>query len=240
MSWSWKLGRVAGIPVYVHWTFSILIAWVVVNSWLKSGDVGSVAIAVGFIIAVFACIVFHELGHALTARRFGVRTSDITLLPIGGVARLERIPERPWQELLIALAGPAVNVVIVAILGLLGVRFPQISPANPELKAGEFLPILMMFNAFMAAFNMLPAFPMDGGRVLRALLALRLPYARATRLAASVGQVMAIFFGLWGLTVSNPFLLLIAIFVWIGAEGEAAGVEERACCSRAWPCARRC
>jgi Zn-dependent protease/CBS domain-containing protein len=227
MSWSWKLGRIAGIPVYVHWTFSILIAWVVVNSWLKSGDVGSVAVAVGFMIAVFTCIVFHELGHALTARRFGVRTSDITLLPIGGVARLERIPERPWQELLIALAGPAVNVVIVAILGLLGVRFSQISTINPEVKASEFLPILMMFNTFMAAFNMLPAFPMDGGRVLRALLALRLPYARATRLAASVGQVMAIFFGLWGLTVSNPFLLLIAIFVWIGAEAEAAGVEER-------------
>jgi Zn-dependent protease/CBS domain-containing protein len=227
MSWSWKLGRIAGIPVYVHWTFSILIAWVVVNSWLKSGDVGSVAISVGFIIAVFTCIVFHELGHALTARRFGVRTSDITLLPIGGVARLERIPERPWQELLIALAGPAVNVVIVAILALLGVRFPHMSAAKPELKASEFLPIIMMFNTFMAAFNMLPAFPMDGGRVLRALLALRLPYTRATRLAASVGQVMAIFFGLWGLTISNPFLLLIAIFVWIGAEGEAAGVKER-------------
>ena len=116
MSWSWKLGRIAGIPVYVHWTFSILIAWVIINSWLHTGSVPAALVAVIFIIAVFACIVFHELGHALTARRFGVDTSDITLLPIGGVARLQRIPERPSQELLIALAGPAVNVVIVAVL----------------------------------------------------------------------------------------------------------------------------
>ncbi len=169
MSWSWKLGRIAGIPVYVHWTFSILIAWVIVSSWLKSGDLARVVVAVGFIVFVFACIVLHELGHALTARRFGVRTSDITLLPIGGVARLERIPERPYQELLIALAGPAVNVLIVAAFALLGVRFPVIAAASPDLNAAQFFPVLMMFNAFMAGFNMLPAFPMDGGRVLRAL-----------------------------------------------------------------------
>ncbi len=227
MSWSWKLGRIAGIPVYVHWTFSILIAWVIINSWLHTGSVPAVLIAVIFIIAVFACIVFHELGHALTARRFGVGTSDITLLPIGGVARLQRIPERPSQELLIALAGPAVNVVIVAVLLLIGVRLPSAAAVGGDMSVAEFFPILMAFNGFMVVFNMLPAFPMDGGRVLRALLAMRLPYARATRLAASVGQMMAIGFGLLGLTSGNPFLLLIAFFVWIGAEGEAVQVEQR-------------
>jgi Zn-dependent protease len=227
MSWSWKLGRIAGIPVYVHWTFSILIAWVIINSWLHTGSLSAALIAVIFIIAVFACIVFHELGHALTARRFGVSTSDITLLPIGGVARLQRIPERPSQELLIALAGPAVNVVIVAVLLMLGVRFPTAATVAGDMSMGEFFPMLMAFNAFMVVFNMLPAFPMDGGRVLRALLAMRLTHARATRLAASVGQMMAIGFGLLGLTSGNPFLLLIAFFVWIGAEGEAVQVEQR-------------
>jgi Zn-dependent protease len=227
MSWSWKLGRIAGIPVYVHWTFSILIAWEVFDSWRRTGSLLTALGAVVFIIAVFACIVFHELGHALTARRFGVGTSDITLLPIGGIARLKRIPERPGQELLIALAGPAVNVVIVLVLLVAGVRFPSADTIGGGLSMGAFFPILMTFNIFMVVFNMLPAFPMDGGRVLRALLAMRLPYARATRLAASVGQVMAIVFGLLGLTGSNPFLLLIALFVWIGAEGEAVQVEQR-------------
>src|SRR5208337_2315618 len=160
MSWSWKLCRVAGIPIYVHWTFVILIASIVLGYWVESQNLLTALEGGGFILSLFGCVVLHELGHALTARKFGVSTTDITLLPIGGVARLQRIPERPVQELLIALAGPAVNVVIVGL----------------------------------AEFNMLPAFPMDGGRVLRALLAMRLPYSRATRLAASVGQFMAIGF----------------------------------------------
>jgi Zn-dependent protease/CBS domain-containing protein len=227
MSWSWKLGRVAGIPIYVHWTFLILLAWIMLGYWAESHDVLKALEGGGFILVLFGCVVLHELGHALTARRFGVTTSDITLLPIGGVARLQRIPDRPVEELLVALAGPAVNVVIVAVLYVVfGIRFPG-GVNNPEhLVQARFWPQILWINLLLAAFNMLPAFPMDGGRVLRALLAMRLPYARATRLAASIGQAMAIGFAFLGLSY-NPFLLLIALFVWIGAEAEAAQVEER-------------
>ena len=228
MTWSWKLGRVAGVPIYVHWTFVILLVWLVLGYWLESHDWLAALEGGGFVLSLFGCVVLHELGHALMARRFGVPTSDITLLPIGGVARLQSIPERPVQELLIALAGPAVNGVIVGLLFLVfQVRFPGDVTDRQHLVQAEFWPKILEVNAFLAAFNLLPAFPMDGGRVLRALLAMRLPYARATRLAASVGQLMAICFGLFGLSGGSPLLLLIAIFVWIGAEAEARQVEER-------------
>jgi CBS domain-containing protein len=161
------------------------------------------------------------------ARRFGVSTTDITLLPIGGVARLQRIPERPGQEFLVAIAGPAVNVAIVIILLLAGVSFPPDLSDAQHLVQARFFPKLLEVNLFLALFNLLPAFPMDGGRIFRALLAMRMDYARATRLAASVGQITAIGFGFLGLTGGNPILLLIALFVWIGAEGEALQVEER-------------
>jgi Zn-dependent protease len=228
MSWSWKLGKVAGIPIYVHWTFVILVLWVVLGYWMQNNDLVRALEGGGFVLSLFGCVVLHELGHALTARQFGVPTSDITLLPIGGVARLQRIPERPVQELIVALAGPAVNVLIVALLYIVfGVRFPAGLDHPQHLVEARFWPKLLEVNTFLAAFNMLPAFPMDGGRVLRAVLAMQLPYARATRLAASIGQMMAIGFGLLGLTSGNPLLLLIALFVWIGAEGEAVQVEER-------------
>jgi len=229
MSWSWKLGRVAGIPIYVHWTFVILIASIVLGYWVESHNLLTALEGGGFILSLFGCVVLHELGHALMARRFGVPTTDITLLPIGGVARLQRIPERPVQELLIALAGPAVNVVIVGLLFFVfQVRFPGDVGDPQHLVQARFWPKILEVNAFLAGFNMLPAFPMDGGRVLRALLAMRLSYSRATRLAASIGQLMAIGFGLLGLCVPQYFLLLfIALFVWIGAEAEATQVEER-------------
>lgn len=228
LSWSWKLGRVAGIPIYVHWTFAILIAWLVVAGTMENQDLGQGIAEAAFVLALFGCVVLHELGHALTARRFGVATSDITLLPIGGVARLQRIPDKPFQELLVALAGPAVNLVIVLVLRFIfGVSSPSSFDGEHFVHAG-FWPKLLVVNIFLAAFNMLPAFPMDGGRVLRALLAMRLPYARATRLAASIGQFMAIGFGLLGLSGHAPLLLFIAIFVWIGAEAEARQVAERA------------
>ncbi len=227
MSWSLKLGRVFGIPIYLHWTFLILIGWLVIAGTVENNDVVQGIAEAGFVLALFACVVLHEFGHALTARRFGVATSDITLLPIGGVARLERMPEKPSQELLVAVAGPAVNVVIVVLLLLLGVPFPAPADASQELIHSGFWPKLLLVNVFLGAFNLLPAFPMDGGRVLRALLAMRLPYARATRLAANVGQMMAIGFGLIGLSGQAPILLFIAIFVWIGAEAEARQVAER-------------
>ncbi|MFO0891331.1 MAG: site-2 protease family protein [Isosphaeraceae bacterium] len=228
MCWSWKLCRVAGIPIYVHWTFVILLGSIIAGYWAQSHDVMTGLEGGAFILALFGCVVLHELGHALMARQFGVPTSDITLLPIGGVARLQRIPERPVEELWIALAGPAVNVAIVLGLYLVaGVRFPSDVTDADHLVRAQFWPKILEVNTFLAAFNMLPAFPMDGGRVLRAFLAMQLPYARATRTAASVGQLMAIGFGLLGLTIPAPMLLLIALFVWIGAESEAAQVEER-------------
>jgi Zn-dependent protease/CBS domain-containing protein len=228
MAWSWKIGRVAGIPIYVHWTFLVLIAWLVLEELLRGHPLAVALEGVGFVLALFGCVVLHELGHALMARHFGVPTADITLLPIGGVARLQRIPEHPPQELLIALAGPAVNVAIVVVLLALGVVGFSQDVADPEhLVKARFWPKLLEVNVFLVLFNLLPAFPMDGGRVLRALLAMRLEYARATRIAASIGQFMAMGFGLFGLMGQNPFLLLIALFVWIGAESEAAQVEER-------------
>ncbi|MDR3634097.1 MAG: site-2 protease family protein [Isosphaeraceae bacterium] len=227
MSWSWKLGRIAGIPIYVHWTFLILIAWVVMGHALQGHTVATTIEGVGFVLSIFGCVVLHELGHALAARRYGVPTADITLLPIGGVARLQRIPEKPAEELVVAIAGPLVNVAIVVLLFVLGVR-PVVNLADPNhLISAGFLPKLMEVNLFLFLFNLLPAFPMDGGRILRALLAMWIPYARATRLAASIGQLMAIGFGLLGMMGGAPMLLLIALFVWIGAEGEAAQVEER-------------
>ncbi|MBX6315667.1 MAG: site-2 protease family protein, partial [Isosphaeraceae bacterium] len=226
MSWSWKIGRIAGIPIYIHWTFLILIGWVVLGHAMEGHDVRTTIEGVVFVLAIFGCVVLHELGHALAARRYGVPTADITLLPIGGIARLQRIPDKPAEELVVALAGPAVNLVIAGSLYLAGVRLRG-NPNDPDLLVHmPFLPKLMLVNLFLLLFNLLPAFPMDGGRVLRALLALRLDYAQATRIAAGIGQFMAILFGFLGM-FGNPMLLLIAFFVWIGAEGEAAAVQER-------------
>lgn len=226
MSWSWRLGRLAGIPIEMHWTFLVLIVWLVIGHTVEGHDVATTLAGVGFVMALFGCVVLHELGHALAARRYGVTTTKITLLPIGGVAQLGRIPEKPVQELIIALAGPAVNAVIVAGLWIGGVRLT--GGGDPRfLIQGAFLPRIMVANAFLGLFNLIPAFPMDGGRVLRALLALRYDYVQATATAATVGQMSAIGFGLLGLSVGNPFLLFIAIFVWIAAGAEAAQVQER-------------
>jgi Zn-dependent protease/predicted transcriptional regulator len=221
MKWSWKIGKFLGIDVFLHTTFFLLIGWIALSFWLQENSLVAVFSGVGFILALFASVVFHEYGHALTARRFGVKTRDITLYPIGGVARLERIPEDPKQELWIAIAGPAVNVVIAIVLFLWLVINSALDPLSSlSLTGGSFLERLMVTNLFLVAFNMIPAFPMDGGRVLRALLATRLEYTRATQIAASVGQGMAFLFGFIGL-FSNPFLVFIALFVWIGAQGEA-------------------
>ncbi len=230
MRWSWKIARVAGINVYMHATFLLLILFVVLYYWTQGRTLNLVVAGVIFILAVFACIVLHELGHALTARRYGVRTRDIILLPIGGVARLERMPDQPLQELGVALAGPIVNVLIAAALFLLLVavgRTPQFNDFfNISLTGNYFFKRLMAVNVWLAAFNLLPAFPMDGGRVLRALLATRLEYTQATQAAAHVGQAMALVFGFIGL-FTDPFMLFIALFVWMGAEQEAAMAQMR-------------
>jgi Zn-dependent protease/predicted transcriptional regulator len=234
MSWSWRIGRIAGIDVYVHFTFLILLAWVALSHYGANRDPTEALTGVLFILALFGIVVLHELGHALAARHYGIRTRDITLLPIGGVARLERIPEDPKQELVVAIAGPLVNVVLAVVIYFVmavDVRLAELTSATRV--GGNFLLQMFWVNVMLVIFNMLPAFPMDGGRVLRALLAMRMDYVRATQIAAAVGQAMAIAFAAWGLFApvfgaqSNPFLLFIALFVWLGAAGEASMVQLR-------------
>ncbi len=227
MKWSLKLGTYAGIGVYLHWTFALLIGWIFLANLGTGRPPAEALAAVGFILALFACVVLHEFGHALTARRYGVRTRDITLLPMGGVARLERIPENPRQEFWVALAGPAVNVVIALMLFAVLVGVDSLQQIfQVELVRGHFLARLMWVNLFLCGFNLLPAFPMDGGRVLRALLATRLGRRKATAVAANIGQAMAILLGIAGF-FTNPFLIFIAIFVYLGAQGEATYVETQ-------------
>lgn len=227
MKWSWKLGEIAGIAIYLHATFLLLVGWVAFRYWTEGRDVAAVLAGVLFVLALFACVVLHELGHALTAQRYGIRTRDITLLPIGGMARMERMPEEPMQEFWVALAGPAVNVVIAAVLyAWIGLTTGFEPLGRMDVTAGPFLERLLVVNVFLAAFNLLPAFPMDGGRVLRALMATRMPYTDATHVAAALGQAMALLFGFLGL-LGNPLLLFIALFVWIGAAQEASMVQMR-------------
>jgi Zn-dependent protease/predicted transcriptional regulator len=225
MKWSLKLGSFAGIRVYLHWTFVLLLGWILFSHLGQGHDWTEAWSGVGFIIAIFGCVLLHEFGHALTAKHYGIRTRDITLLPIGGIARLERLPENPRHELWVTLAGPAVNVVIAGVLfAVLYFVYPMNEFFQARLLEGNFLVRLTWINVFLGVFNLLPAFPMDGGRVLRALLSMRLGRAKATRLAASIGQGMAILFGIAGF-FGNPMLIFIAIFVYLGAEAEAQAVE---------------
>jgi Zn-dependent protease len=232
MKWSWRIGRIAGIDISVHATFLLLLAWYALVAWRDTGSVAAASVAVLFVLAVFASVVAHEYGHALTARRYGIPTRGITLLPIGGVAQLDHMPDEPRQELVIAVAGPLVTVAIVVVLYLvLLVSGRPLAPDAAMLPrtAPQFLAQLMWVNVTLAVFNLLPAFPMDGGRMLRAFLAMRSgDYVRATERAANVGKAFALLFGIWGLFIAgNPFLVLIALFVWMGAAGEAAATQTR-------------
>jgi len=227
MKWAWRLGAISGIDLYVHATFVLLLAWVIVGYWARGHTWPTALAGLGFTLALFACVLLHELGHALTAQRMGIKTRDITLYPIGGVARLERMPDDPKQELWVALAGPAVNVVIAAALFVwLGLTTNMIPLPRLTVAGGPLLERLFAANVLLVLFNMLPAFPMDGGRVLRALLSMRIEYTQATQIAATIGQGMAFLFGLLGF-MWNPFLLFIAFFVWIGAAQEASLVQMR-------------
>jgi Zn-dependent protease len=226
MRWSLNIGRVFGIRLELHVTFLLFVGWVAVDQGLLAGRPEAALAAVGLTLTVFACVVLHELGHALTARRFGVATRDIVLLPIGGVARLERMPARPQQELLVAIAGPAVNVAIAIVLVLLMVLTGR-PTALAQLGDG-LLETLLLVNVVMVLFNMIPAFPMDGGRVLRALLALRLPFLQATRIAAGVGQVAALALGAVGVFFFHNWVLAFAaLFVFQAAGKERALVQAR-------------
>jgi Zn-dependent protease len=227
IGWSIKLGRLLGIDVYIHFTFLLLLGFIGVSHWLAERSPAATANGMLFFLALFGCVLLHEFGHALMARRYGIPTRDITLLPIGGLARLERMPDKPLQEFWVALAGPAVNVVIAGALAVwLSLTHSWQPWSALSATSGNLLERLLVANVFLVLFNLLPAFPMDGGRVLRSLLALRMDYARATSIAAIIGKGMAVSFGFIGL-FANPMLLLIALFVWIGASQEAAAAQMK-------------
>ncbi len=232
---SWKLGQAFGIGIYVHWTFLLLPLYVFfVDS--GGGQLFQALFSVFLLCAVFGCVILHELGHALMARYYGIATRDITLYPIGGVARLERMSERPWEEFWIAVAGPAVNVVIALFLaGLLLLSghtdFSGLLLALPETISTNLIvaatQLLFLSNLVLVAFNLLPAFPMDGGRVLRALLAAWLGRLRATEFAAGLSAVMAIGIFMWGIYITSLFPMLIAAFVFFAGQQELAAVRFR-------------
>ncbi len=226
MRWSFKIARIAGIDIRIHATFFLLVAYVIYAGSDAGAEGG--AISALFICLLFVCVLLHEFGHALAARRYGVRTADITLLPIGGIARMERLPEKPLQELVVALAGPFVNVLIALVLaailiarGTLDLYFWR------HLDSLGLLSLLLYTNIVMGLFNLIPAFPLDGGRVLRALLATRMDYVKATHIAATIGQGLALALGVFAAYKFNMLLILIAMFIYIGAESESAIVQLR-------------
>jgi len=226
--WSWRIGRIAGIPIRVHLTLALLLVWIAVS--YSVGGVGLIGTFAGVLLVVilFAIITIHELGHALMAKRFGVRTREILLLPIGGMANLENMPERPSHELAIALVGPAINVVIAGLLWVgLELSGSDLDLGTATSLGNTFVTQLLWINVALALFNLIPAFPMDGGRALRALLSMRLGRERATAIAAASGKLFAIAFAIVG-WFYNPWLVLIALVVWIGAKQEAELVRLRA------------
>jgi Zn-dependent protease len=237
---SWNLGKAFGINIYVHWSFVLLLGFVVLSEWNQAG-IASAGYDAALVLSLFGCVVLHELGHALMARRFGIGTRDITLYPIGGVARLERMSERPWEEFWIAIAGPAVNVAI-AILLVFPVLLTNLNTLETDTVAfpTEFLRNLMRTNVALVLFNMLPAFPMDGGRVLRALLITPLGRLRATEIAAGIGTAFALLFGFAGVSallgdpihvgphvLNRPLLLLLGGFLYLAGRQELNMVRWR-------------
>lgn len=222
MRWSFRIARISGIEVKIHITFLLLLAWFAWMDW-QAGGLAAAWQGTVFILLLFLCVLLHEFGHAFAARMYGIRTPDITLLPIGGVARLERMPEKPSQELVVAVAGPAVNVVIALFLFLvMAAKF-----SFSDLTDTDLVSRLMTVNVMLIVFNAIPAFPMDGGRVLRALLAMRFSFVTATTVAARVGQVIAVLFfaaSFYG----SPMLGFIGVFVFMGAQQELAYAQFRA------------
>ena len=228
MKWSFRLFTLAGTEVRVHVTFLLLLLFVASQSYLTGQGLPAALESTLFITIMFACVVLHEFGHVLAARGYGIRTPDITLLPIGGVARLERMPRKPSEELVVAISGPLVNVIIAAAIWLgFGIE-TAFHPGYDFLKSGGFFEKLMMWNIFMVAFNLIPAFPMDGGRVLRAVFAMFMEYGAATRRAASIGQGIAMMVAIFMLLnhTFQPMILLICFFIFMAAGQEAASVTQ--------------
>jgi stage IV sporulation protein FB len=222
MRYTVKIGTYFGIPVRVHFTFPLILAAFAVEGWLRAGA-GEAVWAVGLVLAVFVCVVLHEFGHSLQVRRYGIEVRDIVLLPIGGMARAERIPEEPRQEIIVAICGPAVNFVLA---GLLYVAIQL--RGEPVSFERDLLLNLLVINLVLGTFNLVPAFPMDGGRILRGILAMRMPYVGATRYAKNVGFVIAIAFAVIGFTSSSLLMLpVIAVFIFYGATSEERMVRLR-------------
>jgi stage IV sporulation protein FB len=225
MRWSFQIAKITGIQIRLHLTFLVLLAWVGFGNGLEKGWLSALT-GVALVLLVFSCVLLHELGHAWAARRFGIRTPDITLLPIGGIARLERLPERPSEEIVVALAGPLVSAGLALVFGIAsGFTLPLLEGEIQEW--GQLFSKLFTINCGLLLFNMLPVFPMDGGRVLRALLALHFNYRRSTRIAATIGQSLALVLGLVGLWLPAPMLLFIAVFLFLSAGAEASQVDLR-------------
>jgi len=226
MRWSLELGKIFGIRFRIHWTFLLLLLFVFVSAATQKGLVPALW-AVLFICAVFVCVVIHELAHSLIGRRFGVQAKSITLLPIGGMASMEEIPEKPGQEIAIAIIGPFINLAIAGLLYATlgtwtGISMPNLFANSPQ----EFMAGLIGVNILLAVFNMIPAFPMDGGRVFRGILATRMEYLRATAVAVAVGHVISLFFVFYGIFF-NWWLAIIGVFLYLGAEGEKQQVTLR-------------
>jgi Zn-dependent protease/CBS domain-containing protein len=232
MGGSFKIGRAFGIDVQVHWTFFLLLAFFAFAGYQRTGSLLNALVTAAVILALFLCVVLHEFGHSLVAQRLGIEVHDITLLPIGGVARLKSLPERPMDEVKIAVAGPLVNVVLAPMFFAIGVLLGA-SPLQPANilegggSVGQVFIYLGLINVGLVVFNMIPAFPMDGGRVLRGLLASRLGAVRATDISSAVGQFFAVGFFLIGLLGGNFLLALVAVFIFFGANGEAQMVRQR-------------
>src|SRR3990172_86225 len=231
MRWSLNLGSIGGTAIRIHVTFLLFLIWLGAIYYRQGGAEAAWQGTI-FIVLIFLCVLLHELGHVFAARYYGVPTRDVTLWPFGGIASMERMPDKPSQELVVALAGPAVNVVIAAVLLLwLGPRLDPQNLTQIEKPAVSMAAKVAGANIILVVFNMIPAFPMDGGRVLRALLAMRMGNARATEVAATIGQGFAILFGVLGIFY-NPMLIIIALFIFLAASGEAAQAQLRAVAQR--------
>jgi len=225
LRFSFPIGRLFQTQLRMHGTFVVFLIWIAADQF-SLGGWNKAAWGVGFVCLVFACVVLHEFGHVLAARGFGIRTPDITLLPIGGVAHLERIPEAPREEIIVAIAGPVVS----ALLSLIFWSAYGFEPVNVQHQPDSLMEVigsLAAVNGGLLAFNLIPAFPMDGGRVLRALLGFKIPHLQATQVAAAIGKFIALLMAGFGIVVPLPMLVLLGMFVYTSAKREAELAESR-------------
>ena len=222
MKHSLHLGKPFGIQISVHWTFLLIIAWIIFVNIQQGANTQQILYSVLFVLTIFVCVVIHELSHSLTARKYGIPTRSITLLPIGGVADLQKMPEEPKQEFAVSVAGPLSNIGIALVLwiGLLATNNMDLATHDFHgITAKNFFMLLLFANLLLAGFNLLPAFPMDGGRIFRSLMAIYVSREKATYIAMNIGKFFAFGLAVWGV-FANPFLIFIAIFIFIGAQKE--------------------